>query len=142
MTQIEAELKVVALKNAYNELRKKITDEYIIKIAEVERNHFEEEQRLNTAIGQLFRELAKAQDKEQKSELEIQLKEQRAEMQGRRILHLSNIALIRAERENTICYEKHKMQNAIAQVMAEVNERGDRYWKAMYDELKAQVHGA
>jgi hypothetical protein len=45
---------------------------------------------------------------------------------------------MRKQHQSTISYESHKVKNDIAEVMASVDERGERYWKQKYEQLANQ----
>lgn len=135
MTQQEAELKVVELKRAYNELRKKIEQEFISKAQELKQTHYEDMMFLNANISNCIRELGMTEDEERKRELREALRTAKAERERKKGMYKSTYALMRIQHQSTITYESHKVKNDIAEVMASVDERGERYWKQKYEQL-------
>lgn len=138
MTQQEAELKVVELKRAYNETRKKIEEEFISKAQELKQTHYEDIMFLNANISNCIRELGMTEDEERKRDLRDALRNAKAERERKKELYKSTCSLMRIEHQSTITYESHKVKNDIAEVMASVDERGERYWKQKYEQLANQ----
>lgn len=138
MTQQEAELKVVELKRAYNETRKKIEEEFISKAQELKQTHYEDMMFLNANISNCIRELGMTDDEERKRDLRDALRNAKSERERKKGLYKSTYSLMRIEHQSTITYESHKVKNDIAEVMASVDERGDRYWKQKYEQLANQ----
>lgn len=138
MTQQEAERKVVELKRAYNELRKKIEQEFISKAQELKQTHYEDIMFLNANISNCIRELGMTDDEEHKRDLRDALRTAKAERERKKGLYKSTYDLMRIQHQSTITYESHKVKNDIAEVMASVDERGERYWKQKYEQLANQ----
>lgn len=138
MTQQEAELKVVELKRAYNETRKKIEKEFISKAQELKQTHYEDIMFLNANISNCIRELGMTDDEERKRELRDALRTAKAERERKKGLYKSTYSLMCIEHQSTLTYESHKVKNNIAEVMASVDERGERYWKQRYEQLANQ----
>lgn len=138
MTQQEAELKVVELKRAYNETRKKIEEEFISKAQELKQTHYEDMMFLNANISNCIRELGMTADEERKRDLRDALRTAKAERERKKGLYKSTYDLMRIQHQSTITYESHKVKNDIAEIMASVDERGERYWKQKYEQLANQ----
>lgn len=138
MTQQEAELKVVELKKAYNEKRREIEETFISKAQELKQTHYEDMMFLNANISNCIRELGMTEDEERKRDLRDALRNAKAERERKKGLYKSTCSLMRIEHQSTITYESHKVKNDIAEVMASVDERGERYWKQKYEQLANQ----
>lgn len=78
------------------------------------------------------------EDEERKRDLRDALRTAKAERERKKGLYKSTYGLMRIQHQSTISYESHKVKNDIAEVMASVDERGERYWKQKYEQLANQ----